>query len=69
MPSTNEKIDRHLHQNSIRRILIIVIIATLFIGFMSYALYKAYGPGAEIVDYFPEVNRGQQEGESTPTSL
>jgi hypothetical protein len=30
---------------------------------MSYALYKEYGPGAEIVDYFPEVNRGQQEGD------
>jgi hypothetical protein len=59
MPSTNEKIDRHLRRNSIRRILVIVIIATLFIGFMSYALYKEYGPGAEIVDYFPEVNRDE----------
>ncbi len=69
MSNTSEKIDRHLQRNSIRRILIIVIMATLFIGFMSYALYKEYGPGAEIVDYFPEVNRGQQEGDSTPTSL
>lgn len=63
MPGTNEKIDRHLRRYSIRRILVIVIIATLFIGFMSYALYKEYGSGAEIVDYFPEVNRGEQEGD------
>lgn len=63
MSNTSEKIDRHLHRNYIRRILVIVIITILFIGLMSYALYKEYGPGAEIVDYFPEVNRGQQEGD------
>ena len=56
MPSTHQKIDRYLRRNSIRRVLVIVIIATLFTGFMSYALYKEYGPGAEIVDYFPEVS-------------
>jgi hypothetical protein len=62
MPSTNEKIDRQLRRSFIRRTLVIVIIAALFIGFMSYALYKEYGPGAEMIDYFPEVNRDEQKG-------
>ena len=63
MPNTNEKLDRYLRRCVLRRILVIVVIATLFIGFMSYALYKEYGPGTEIVDYFPEVNRGDQESD------
>jgi hypothetical protein len=63
MPSTNEKIDRHLRRKAIRKTLVIGIIAALFIGFMSYSLYKEYGPGSRTVDLFPELNRGKQEGD------
>ena len=63
MSATNDKINRQLRQQSLRRVLTVVIITVLFIGFMSYALYKAYGPDAEIVDYFPQVNSDEQSNE------
>jgi hypothetical protein len=56
MSFTRQKIDRHLRRNVIKKILAIIIVSIIFIGFMSYALYKEYGPDAEIVDYFEEVN-------------
>lgn len=34
--------------------LIVTSLAIIFIGFMSYALYRVYGPDDEIVDYFSE---------------
>ena len=60
MLNTNKKIDHHLRRQATRRILVIVIVTTLFVGFMSYALYREYGPGAENVDYFHEANRDEQ---------
>lgn len=60
MSQTNQKIDQLLRRQLIRRLLTILVAVILFIGFMSYALYKEYGPGTEVVDYFPEVNdKGQ----------
>lgn len=56
MPNTNNKINNQLRQQFIRRMLIVFAVVVVFVGFMSYALYKEYGPGAEIVDYFPQVN-------------
>ena len=55
-PSTNEKLDRHLRQHVIRRALIFGVIAMVFIGFMSCALYVECGPGAKVADIFPELN-------------
>lgn len=56
MSHTRQKIDRHLRRNLIRKILVITIVSIIFIGFMSYALYKEYGPDTEVVDYFEDVN-------------
>ena len=57
MPATNDKIDRQLRRQALRKALVITASAVIFVGFMSYALDTEYGPGAEIVDYFPEANR------------
>lgn len=56
MSHTRQKIDQHLRRNIIRKVLIIIIVSIIFVAFMSYALYKEYGPDAEIVDYFENVN-------------
>ena len=55
MSHTKQKIDRHLRRNLIRKVVVITIASVIFIGFMSYALYREYGPDAEIVDYFEDV--------------
>ena len=56
MSFTKQKIDRHLRRSLIKKILVITIVSIIFIGFMSYALYREYGPDAEIVDYFEDAN-------------
>jgi hypothetical protein len=42
----------------LRKTVLITVAVLIFVGFMSYALYMSYGPDAEVVDYFPEINQG-----------
>jgi hypothetical protein len=56
MNDTNKKLDRHLRRSSIRKVLLVTLGASLFIGLMSFMLYKGYGPDAEIVDYLSKPN-------------
>lgn len=57
MSDTNKKIDQMLRQQMIRKATWISIAVVVFTVFMSYALYKFYGPDAEIVDYFQDINQ------------
>ena len=62
MQRTNQKIDQHLRRQILRKTVLITVAVLIFVGFMSYALYMSYGPDAEVVDYFPEINQGGSNG-------
>ena len=51
----NKSIDKHLRSQLIRRLIVIVSAAVIFVGFMSFALYKAYGPDSETVNIFSDI--------------
>ena len=51
----NKSIDKHLRSQLIRRLIIIVSAAVIFVGFMSFALYKEYGPDSETVNIFSDI--------------
>lgn len=50
MSDTNKKIDQQLRRQLLRKVVLISVASIIFVGFMSYALYKGYGPDAETVD-------------------
>ena len=43
MSNKKQTIDLYLRRQRIRKVALIVLVAVLFVGFMSYALYKEYG--------------------------
>ena len=69
MSDRNDRLDRLILQERLRKMIPVVIIVLhhaivgeyipfivlLFTVFMVYALYIEYGPEADVVDIFPEV--------------
>ena len=51
----NKSINEYLRSQLIRRLIIIISAAIVFVGFMSFALYKEYGPDSETVNIFSDV--------------
>jgi len=60
----NKSIDKYLRSQLIRRLIIIIFATTVFVGFMSFALYKAYGPDSETVKIFPDITPASNDGNS-----
>ena len=57
MSNNKQTIDSYLRRQRFRKVLVFVSVTVLFVGFMSFALYKVYGPDAEIVNYFEVENK------------
>lgn len=51
----NKSIDKHLRSQLIHKLIIIISVAIVFVGFMSFALYKEYGPDSESVNIFSDI--------------
>jgi len=43
MLEKNKIIDEYIRRQRIRKTVIFILVASLFVAFMSYALYKSYG--------------------------
>ena len=51
----NKSIDKHLRSQLANKLIIIISVAIVFIGFMSFALYMEYGPDSETVNIFSDI--------------
>ena len=64
----NKSIDKHLRSRLMRRLIIIISAAIVFIGFMSFALYKEYGPDSETVNIFSDIMPESKDANSNKTN-
>jgi len=60
----NKSINKHLRSQLIRRLTIIISATIVFVGFMSFALYKEYGPDSETVNIFSDITPASNDGNS-----
>lgn len=60
----NKSIDKHLRSQLLRKLIIILFVAIVFVGFMSFALYQEYGPDSETVDIFSDITPASNDGNS-----